>query len=293
MTETPVCVEPDETLLCFDGMLGVLAMPKSPQPASDVGLVIVVGGPQTRVGSHRQFVTMARALARAGYPCLRFDYTGLGDSAGPLPDFERVGPDIAHACDVLQRSVPQCRRVVLWGLCEGATAALFHALVDARIAAVVAANPWARSDDTRSAAIVKQHYGSRLRSREFWTRLATGKVDVAGSVREAAGHLFRFVGARRPVAAGEASSDLAGRVAHALARARCPIRLQLSGNDLTAAEFEAALGRTMSKEPPHVSRLRLDQADHTCSDPADWEAVVADTIRFLTALGHESGRSGR
>ena len=37
-------------------------------PDARLGVLIVVGGPQYRVGSHRQFVLMARDLAAAGYP---------------------------------------------------------------------------------------------------------------------------------------------------------------------------------------------------------------------------------
>ena len=69
--------------------------------AARLGVVIVVGGPQYRVGSHRQFVLMARDLAREGYPVLRFDYRGMGDSDGAVrgsatqatrPLREPVGP---------------------------------------------------------------------------------------------------------------------------------------------------------------------------------------------------------
>ena len=49
----------------------------------------MVGGPQYRVGSHRQFTLMARAFAAAGYPVLRFDYRGIGDSEGESRGFER------------------------------------------------------------------------------------------------------------------------------------------------------------------------------------------------------------
>ncbi len=296
-----------ETLLCFDGMLGVLASPDPAPgivgPEADVGLVIVVGGPQTRIGSHRQFVSLARAAARAGHPCLRFDYTGMGDSAGPMPDFEQAGPDIGRACDALQRAVPHCRRIVLWGLCEGATAALFHALRDERIVGVVAANPWVRSEATRSAAIVSQHYASRLRSREFWIKLATGKVDVIGSLREALCHARRAVVSRRSTPADpagadgpagptkQAGADLVARVAHALSAARCPVRLQLSGNDLTAAEFEHGMERAGLRQPPKVTWLRLARADHTWSDPDDWCAVVHDTLAVLAAPEADGNRA--
>ena len=39
-------------------------------------MVIVVGGPQYRAGSHRQFTLLARHIAAAGYPVLRFDARG-------------------------------------------------------------------------------------------------------------------------------------------------------------------------------------------------------------------------
>lgn len=42
-----------------DTLVGVLSLPDAP---SNTAVVIVVGGPQYRVGSHRQFVLLARAL---------------------------------------------------------------------------------------------------------------------------------------------------------------------------------------------------------------------------------------
>jgi hypothetical protein len=44
-------------------LVGILA---KPSVCGDTGVVIVVGGPQYRAGSHRQFVLLARTLAAAG-----------------------------------------------------------------------------------------------------------------------------------------------------------------------------------------------------------------------------------
>lgn len=265
-------------------LVGVLAQPADRTVAKGIGVVIVVGGPQTRVGSHRQFVLMARALAQAGYPCLRFDYTGMGDSPGPRPDFERAGPDIRSACDALLAASPACTRLALWGLCDGATAALFHAATDDRIAAVIAANPWARSDATRSAALVADHYGSRLRSAEFWKKLFTGRVDMVGAAREALGHLMRA--RTRPGASDDAMSgdDLPARLGHALAAPREIVRLQLSGRDLTAAEFEIAMKAANLTESGAATVYRLETADHTYSDPDMWRAIVEDTAALLERI---------
>ncbi|MEO6566032.1 MAG: alpha/beta fold hydrolase, partial [Casimicrobiaceae bacterium] len=81
--------------------------------------MIVVGGPQYRVGSHRQFALLARALARVGIPALRFDYRGMGDSEGDRRSFDEIDADIAAAIDTLCREA-HLARVVLWGLCDGA-----------------------------------------------------------------------------------------------------------------------------------------------------------------------------
>jgi len=265
-------------------LVGVLAQPAGQTAVKDVAVVIVVGGPQTRVGSHRQFVLMARALAQAGYPCLRFDYTGMGDSPGPLPDFERAGPDIRRACDALLAASPACTKLALWGLCDGATAALFYAETDDRVAAVIAANPWARSDATRSAALVADHYASRLRSVEFWKKLFSGRIDILGAAREAFGHVRRaWMRAAMP---GElvSGSDLPARLARALAMPRQLVRLQLSGQDLTATEFGIAMKSTGLAECDAVTALRLESADHTFSNPEIWTAVITDTSRQLGRL---------
>ncbi|MDQ2695687.1 MAG: hydrolase 1, exosortase A system-associated, partial [Pseudomonadota bacterium] len=85
------------------------------------GLLLVVGGPQYRVGSHRQFVLLARDLAAAGIPVLRFDYRGMGDAGGDFAGFEGVDDDIAAALDAFFARCPGLREVVLWGLCDAAS----------------------------------------------------------------------------------------------------------------------------------------------------------------------------
>jgi exosortase A-associated hydrolase 1 len=265
-------------------LVGVLARPAEETAAKPVGVVIVVGGPQTRVGSHRQFVLMARALARAGYPCLRFDYTGMGDSPGPKPDFEHAGRDIRRACDAIVAAVPGCTKLALWGLCDGATAALFHAGGDARIAAVIAANPWARSNATHAAALVRRHYGSRVRSGEFWKKLLTGKVDIVATARETLRNVMRSRARAGASAEGVMDHDLPGRLASALASPRERVRVQLSGRDLTAAEFGIAVSAVRLSKPAQVTEMHLNNADHTFSDPRDWETVIADVLSQLADL---------
>ncbi len=265
-------------------LVGVLTQPADRAATKAIGVVIIVGGPQTRVGSHRQFVLMARALALAGYPCLRFDYTGMGDSPGPRPDFERAGPDIRRACDALVAQVPGCAKIALWGLCDGATAALFYASGDERVAAVIAANPWARSDATRSAALVSEHYGARLRSGEFWKKLLAMKVDVFGAAREALGHVMKTRACRRSVSHAVRGEDLPVRLSRAITMSGDRVRLQLSGRDLTAAEFEIAMRWCQLSQTGESRALRIENADHTFSEPSHWDEVIAGVKDVLARL---------
>jgi pimeloyl-ACP methyl ester carboxylesterase len=146
-------------------------------------VVVVVGGPQYRAGSHRQFTLLARALAAAGIPCLRFDLRGMGDSTGPRRGFEHAEADIRAAIDALCGAQPQVRKVVLWGLCDGATACSFYAPSDPRVAGVALFNPWVRTQAGAAAATLRTYYGARVLERQFWRKLLAGRVDV----REAAG----------------------------------------------------------------------------------------------------------
>jgi hypothetical protein len=81
-------------------LVGIVSRPPQPRPR---GVLIVVGGPQYRVGSHRQFALLANRLAGQGTPVMRFDYRGMGDSSGESRDFEQVSPDLRAAVDAFFR----------------------------------------------------------------------------------------------------------------------------------------------------------------------------------------------
>lgn len=52
------------------------------EPARDCGIVICYPAWQEYIRSHRACLQLAQRLARTGFPVLRFDYLGTGDSAG-------------------------------------------------------------------------------------------------------------------------------------------------------------------------------------------------------------------
>lgn len=279
-----------EEVLCFDcegeRLWGILSHPARSDGARATGVLIVVGGPQYRVGSHRQFVSLARALARAGHPCLRFDYRGMGDSSGALRDFQAAGPDLRAALDALAHACPAQRQWVVWGLCDAASAALMFATADPRVRGIVAANPWARSAASLAAARVKHYYGQRLLQREFWAKLLRGGLDWRGSMRALAGNLRQARGLGRSGNAAELPFQT--RMARGLAGFGGPLLLLLSGNDITAREFveytDAAVEWRGLLSAPRVTRVALDDADHTFSRRAWMARAEQETVDWLHTL---------
>ena len=260
-------------------LLGIVSQPGDPaREAAGTGLIIVVGGPQYRVGSHRQFALLAHALARAGHAVLRFDCRGMGDSTGEAPGFDTIDADIASAIAALQSACPTVRKVVLWGLCDGASAALLYALRsgDSRLAGLLLANPWLHSEQAQAHAIVHTRYRQRLRERAFWQKLLSGGINPLQKLGEMRRHW-------RDARIGGAADQTANQLLAALNTLHLPMLVLLCRRDATAQAFLAQLeihGSAFLSQA-HVCRVDYADADHTFSR-AEWRnAVEEDTLAWL------------
>ena len=274
-----------ETALTFpcqgETLFGVLAEAEEP---SRLAVIVVVGGPQTRVGSHRQFALLSRALAKAGFPCLRFDFRGMGDSTGEQRDFENVSADIAAAVDAMYEHSHRLDGVVLWGLCDGASAACFYAPIDPRVRGLVLLNPWVRTEAGEARTYLRHYYLKRLLNPSFWKKLLRGGVGIRDSI----GGVATTAKASRQATRRDDSMSLPDRMADALKRWGGPFALLLSGNDYTAREFESVYAenpawQALAAQTPPVGVQRFEAADHTFSR-AEWrDEVAVATIAWLRA----------
>ena len=227
-----------------DQLVGLLSLP---EPALDVGVVVVVGGPQYRPGSHRQFVYLSRSLANEGIACLRFDYRGMGDSEGRPRSFESIDADIACAVKELMNRVPCVRQVVLCGLCDGASAALIALVSLSKVAGVIALNPWVRSETSLDQALVKHYYAQRVLSREFWVKVLTGKLGIVRAVSEFSRRVSAaFTDTLRSTALKPKSTgrliSYQDRMCDGLMKVQVPALIVLSGRDLTAPRIHGIRG---------------------------------------------------
>lgn len=294
---TTSSIQAKEIPLVFDclgkKLVGVIHNSESPYP---LGVLIIVGGPQYRVGSHRQFILLARQLARQGISVMRFDVRGMGDSDGNPRRFDQLDDDIRAAVDCFMSSCPELQHVVLWGLCDGASAASFYAYQDSRIKGLALLNPWVFTEQGAAKTYLKHYYLRRLLNKDFWLKILSFKFDYIGSLRSLMTHL-KLAAARseavqenNEIARVDENLTLPVRVRECLKQFAHPVLLILSGRDLTADEFKEAVKNDQGWQSliaeARVTRHDFPEADHTFSS-ADWrDRVAAWTLNWVKQLAN-------
>lgn len=237
---------------CHDShLVGVVNIPERPIQR---GVLIVTAANQYRAGSHRQMTLLARTLAAAGIPVLRFDQRGCGDSEGPSGGFDHVNDDIASAMKEFFIQVPQMKESVILGLCDAATAAAFYGYTDTHVTGLVLMNPWVRP----AASIPAAAAGAPRGEIDFW--MGVGATDTQFSARQ-----------KLRVVAGDTNQALPQRMMHSLACFDGQVLLVLSGNDRIAREF---CGLLDTRTLPRCRRVDIEHANHTFST-SQWRDRVA------------------
>jgi exosortase A-associated hydrolase 1 len=283
-TERALCFQHQETAL-----FGILSRP---QDAGKRGVLFLVGGPQYRAGSHRQFTLLARQLASEGIPAMRFDYRGMGDSEGNPQEFTSVDEDIRAAIDQFFLEAPEINEVVLWGLCDAASAALFYAHQDSRITGLVLLNPWVRSEQGVAKAYLKHYYLARLFDRQLWRKIMAGQFALLPALRSLRQQIARLIFSKKSKphdleygTSSLAAIDLPGKIKSSLRLFKGRILFILCTNDLTAQEFSdlADSSRDWKKlmSSSKISRLDLEGANHTFSERRWREKIGQWTVDWV------------
>ncbi len=252
---------------------------------SSVGVLIIVGGLQYRVGSHRQFVLLARHLAKKGVSTMRFDVRGMGNSEGESRNFEQIDNDIRSAIDCFFEKCPELNHVILWGLCDAASAALFYGYQDVRVKGLVLLNPWIFTEIGSAKTVLKHYYLKRLISKDFWRKLFSLKFNYWCSFVTLIKFLRKIFISK---AAYPAELDLPNRMRECIGKFHHQILFILSGNDLTANEFKEAIknDNEWQKLLNHhrTSRFDITDADHTFSSSKWRQNVEITTTNWITTV---------
>jgi exosortase A-associated hydrolase 1 len=239
------------------------------------GVLLVGGGTQTRIGSHRMFERLAAALAAAGYPCFRYDRRGVGDSEGEDPGWRGSGPDLAAAAAAFRRELRGLERAIGFGLCDGASTLALHG-AETGLQGAILVNPWfvESEADAPPAAAIRHHYRERLLSLEGWKKILGGSVSYR--------KLFRGLGR---IAASRPSS-LAEEVADSLDGGGFPVALVLAGGDATAIAAGSVWASKRFERIRNASAApyRIESDSHTFARAGDDKALLQACLTALTAL---------
>ena len=241
-----------------DSLVAIIEMPERPVQR---GVLVLTGGPQYRSGAHRQYTLLGRTLASRGIPVMRFDCRGKGDSEGQPRHFDAIEKDIGAAVRLFQARLPQLEELVLWGIGDGATAAILYGHTDYRIGGLVLLNPWVRGPAAdRSSPLPKPP--ARLGEMEFWRKMSTPGADLAQSmltIRE-----------QMRATARDPDVPMPQRIVASLSCFEGPVLAILGGGDPIGREFATMIVRYELR----CRRVNVPGANHTFAS-RDWRDDVA------------------
>jgi pimeloyl-ACP methyl ester carboxylesterase len=219
MTEMPVSFtnQNGETLT------GILHLPEQ-EYRKQTGINILNPGIKNRVSPNRLNVKLARRLCGLGYPILRFDPAGVGESSGELPRtaVKNIWVTIQEGLfvgDVLAsnrffRDRTGIQQILLAGNCGGAISGLLTSEQDDGIAGLILIDvPVVLEKEKdfaativpgRYADMIFRKYVRKLWDPEAWLRFLTLKTDYRALARAV---WVKLGGARSALKAAEGNDD--------------------------------------------------------------------------------------
>lgn len=162
-------------------LVGVLTMPDNTSTTAQTAVILLNAGLINHLGPHRVHVRLARHLAELGIPCLRFDFSGIGESANATQ--QDTASQVSDVGDAIDRLVADsvARDFVLFGICAGAVYGYQAAVVHERVSGVVLCDGYL--------------YPTWKTKPLFYLKKITNMASIAGFARRT----FRsLVGARDP-----------------------------------------------------------------------------------------------
>lgn len=247
---------------------GILAHPEG--SAQAVGVVFSHGWSGNRSGPQGLLTHLARRFAGKGYPSLRFDFRGRGESEGEgleasLPS---MAEDLAAACRFF-REQTGVRKLVCFGLCSGGNVTI-GSLPNLSASGLILLSVYPFSDgdtfgrDMHRTLHYLHVYWRKATQGSTWRRLFRGDVSIKGVCNVLFGH-FLNRGRNRRKEEGAATED---------GKTEAPRRA--AGKTAKSAAVES---RSQGAEAPktHLTKLKPNLPVLMVYGTADPDAPAAKT----------------
>ena len=263
---------------------------------SDCAVILLSPGVKSRVAPHRLYNKIAAVFASAGLRVLRFDFHGLGDSAGSLDvtllqdlygsiQSGRYVGDTLDAIDWME-SRYGCRRFILAGLCGGALTGLLAAQHDARVVGLVglgmpvmlqgSGQDYRRYLTQGQLRGIQAKYQRKLWSAAAWRRLLTFQTDYRLLLRALTS------GARHApptTTTDDNSNPLFPPALEAVLERHAPVLLVFGDADRLCWEFQekyfGRYGAALARYREFLELRVLPGANHVFGAPESQTAMLA------------------
>ncbi len=267
-----------ERALCFGAGQRLLGLLNHRPDDGPVACLMLNVGVTVRSGPRRLNVKMARALAAISVTSMRFDLSGIGDSAPADANDAyqaQAVADLRAAMDAVQAATG-AHRFVLLGICSGAVHAYRAAAADQRVAGLMMFDGYAFPN-----------WASRLL--HDWRRLCTTPPSALAG--KAANRMRRFIGMpvkEAPVSIFYASRDASSpdRKAFAAAMdalaARGASMLVVYSGSLLALHNHRGQFRRVFRGHPFLARTQDHYLPHIDHIPTT-QAAQAEFLALVTA----------
>ena len=253
-------------------LVGVLTDPLPGAEATGRPAVILLGaGVVHHVGPHRLYVKIARQLAQAGFVVLRFDFSGIGDSAvrqDGLPIEKSAVAETREAMDLVSQ-LHDIRRFVLVAICSGAGFSFQTARADPRVVGVsllnAAGHRWGAPHEF--ARTMLHHYWRMLWSPSFRAKnrrkLATLTFDRRSLANAAARPLRALL--QRDTTSSAVDRDAVVEAVGALVKRGVRLQVVYSEGDEGWDYYRIFLRRRLRRleADPHFQLRIIAGANHT------------------------------
>lgn len=280
-------LEKPVSFICNNKKLyGILHEPDNNSPI--VIVIMVVGGYQTRYGSHRLYIKLARYLTMHGHGVLRFDCEGKGDSSGDFVGLRNAALSIDAAVDYMGK-VFYDKKIIIWSLCDGSSASAIYAYEKPeKIAGLILSNTYVSTEKSYATANLKYYYVSRLKKRKFWKKLLSFKVDLKKSLEEIGKALKKTICPKKElkqIDKEQNSMTLPELVLLGMSQLGKPIVCIIANEDILAKEFYGALKKDKRiKQLLSKKKIKcqvIKGADHTFDQPAAQKELFDVTLQAL------------
>src|SRR5438067_5251680 len=139
-------------------LVGVVTDPARVTGNPRAAVLLLNPGIVHRVGPGRIYVKIARALATMGFVVLRFDFSGIGDSAVRRDNlsFEKSAVAVAEDAIEFLKGTREIERFILLGGCSGARVSFRTACSDWRVVCAIPINFPVSDDEDSNPDLINQ-----------------------------------------------------------------------------------------------------------------------------------------